>query len=78
MKHGRREPYTEIGVRRLPCVRCGTKARFQWSVCADGNLFRPLCTACDISLNELVLKWMNDPNWATKITTYREQKERTA
>lgn len=74
VRHGRREPYTEIGVRRLPCVRCGQPARFQWNVCADGNLFRPICTACDIALNELVLTWMGDPEAAEKIVAYRQAK----
>lgn len=28
-RHGRVKPYTEIGVRRLPCVRCGRPATQQ-------------------------------------------------
>lgn len=56
--HGRREPYTEIGIRRLPCARCGEMASQQWQICADGNLYRPICTACDIALNRLVLEFM--------------------
>lgn len=35
--HGRRQPYTEIGVRRVPCTRCGEPAEYQWQVCADGR-----------------------------------------
>lgn len=57
-RHGRRTPYTPAGVRRLPCFRCGQPAAHQWSVCADGNLWRPLCLACDVALNRLVLTWM--------------------
>lgn len=78
MKTGRKQPYTAAGIRRLACVRCGGQARFQWNVCADGNLFRPICTPCDIALNELVLKWMKDPHWKAKIAAYRQQKEKAA
>lgn len=67
----RRKPYTEIGIRRLKCFRCGARAKTQWQVCADGNVFRPLCAACDIGLNKLVLRWMNDPDWRTKIAAYK-------
>lgn len=56
--NGRRRPYTEIGVRRLRCVRCDAQAVHQWNACADGNLWRPLCWPCDVALNRLVLEWM--------------------
>lgn len=73
-RHGRREPYTEIGVRRLPCVRgCGRKATQQWQICADANLYRPICTECDIELNAMVLRWAGDPDAEMKIATYRER-----
>jgi len=68
---GRRKPYTKIGIRRLPCCRCGKPAAQQWQVCADRNLFRPLCTHCDIGLNRLVLRWMGDPDWKQKIAEYK-------
>ncbi len=46
-RHGRRKPYTARGIVRLACFRCGRPARFQWSICADGNVQRPLCGECD-------------------------------
>jgi len=61
-KRRRREPYTEAGVRRLLCVRCGAQAAFQWQICSDGNNYRPLCAGCDVALNRLVLEWMQHPN----------------
>lgn len=70
LRHGRKEPYTKIGVERLPCTRCGKKAQFQWNVCADGNLFRPLCGPCDVELNEMVLHWMGDPDAEQKVADY--------
>lgn len=58
----RKAPYTEIGVRRLGCIRCGGQATFQWQICSDGNNYRPLCTACDVALNRMVLEWMGHPD----------------
>ena len=55
--NGRRRPYTEKGIRRLPCARCDNAASYQWQICADGNLYRTICNACDDELNELVLKF---------------------
>lgn len=73
-RHGRKEPYTEAGIRRLPCVRCESPARFQWNACSDGNLWRPLCLDCDIELNRMVLVWMNDPEAEQKAARYEQQK----
>lgn len=72
MRHGRRQPYTETGIKRLPCVRCGKPATQQWQICADGNLFRPICTECDVLLNEMVLRFARDPEVQEKIERYRE------
>ena len=69
--HGRRKPYTEIGISRIPCARCGEPSAFQWQVCADNRLYRPICKKCDIFLNEMVLKWFGFPDWEEKITAYK-------
>ncbi len=58
---GRKKPYTEIGIRRMRCARCGAPARFQWQICSDGNTWRPICIDCDIELNRMVLRWMEHP-----------------
>lgn len=70
---GRKTPYTAIGIARVPCVRCGTPSVHQWQVCADLNVYRALCLACDIALNELVLTWANDPNAQEKMKAYRDK-----
>lgn len=57
----RKKPYTELGIQRLKCIRCGYQARTQWNICADGNNYRPLCYNCDIQLNRMVLKWARVP-----------------
>lgn len=56
----RRKPYTERGVRRKRCMKCGEPATTQWRVCADGS-WRPVCADCDVALNYLVLRWFGHP-----------------
>lgn len=58
---GRRQ-YTQAEIAAADCFRCGDPATFQWQCCADGNTWRPLCLACDLALNALVLDWMGHPN----------------
>lgn len=67
----RKKPYTAIGIRRLKCFRCKGPAVHQWNACADGQ-YRPLCLACDVALNALVLRWMRDPDAKAKIARYRK------
>lgn len=67
------KPYTQAGIRRLPCFRCGRPAEHQWQVCADKNVYRPICTRCDIALNALVLRFMRDPDRAQKLAEYRKR-----
>jgi hypothetical protein len=69
----RKKPYTQIGIKRLKCFRCGKQAEHQWQICADNNIFRPICRECDIALNELVLKWMGFHDWEDKIEKYKEE-----
>ena len=57
----RTRPYTATGVKRLKCIRCGAQAHATWQACSDGNVYRPLCKACDIQLNEMVLGFMGIP-----------------
>lgn len=66
----RKKPYSEIGIRRLRCARCGSEARYQWQICADDRLFRPLCAKCDVQLNALVLAWVNHPQGYSKLRKY--------
>lgn len=72
----RRIPYTEKGISRAKCSHCGEPAAHQWSLnaCADGNrkLWYPLCIDCDIALNELSLRFMNDPDVDEKMRVYKK------
>lgn len=66
----RKRPYTEAQLKKCDCFRCGKPARFQWNACADDNVWRPLCEACDVELNVIVLRWMGFKNWKTKVKNY--------
>ena len=71
---GRVTPYLEEAIAAAPCARCGGKpSRFQWTICADGNIQRPICLPCDLALQELVLRFMGFSNWKRKMKTYRRQ-----
>jgi hypothetical protein len=70
----RKQPYTEAGIKRVKCFRCGSKAHFQWNICSDGNVFRPICIKCDVELNRLVLRFMRFPDWKQKADDYKFKK----
>ena len=72
----RRRPYTQIGVQRLPCSRCGCPAKHQWRMCADG-CYRPVCAECDIRLNRLVLAFLRVPDRAKTIANYQKRLVKT-
>lgn len=73
---GRRTPYSAIGISRLKCFRHGCKNRavFQWNICSDGNVFRPICISCDIALNRTVLEFMGFPDAKQKGDVYEALK----
>jgi hypothetical protein len=65
----RKEPYSDIGIKRVPCARCGKPSSFQWKICSSES-WEGLCKECDVLLNALVLKFMRDKNMGRKITEY--------
>lgn len=71
----RNKPYTEIGIKRVPCLRCGNPSVRQWRICALNNEYKGICTECDIELNRLVLQFMNISKKAVNrlIEEYREK-----
>jgi hypothetical protein len=72
---GRKKPYTQIGISRMPCVRCGKPAHVQWQICADDRLYRTLCRSCDVELNELVMRWVWGDAREDDLKRYREKME---
>ena len=73
-----RRPYTERGIRRVPCARCGAPSEFQWQVCADGNVFRGLCAPCDVAVNELVVRFVWGGAREADLNRYRAEKLQSA
>ncbi len=57
----RTKPYTDKGIKRVPCARCGMPSHQQWRVCALGR-WDGLCINCDIELNRIVLNFMGVPS----------------
>lgn len=72
----RRKPYTEIGLSRVPCLRCGHPSAQQWQICSLGSKWSGVCTKCDVELNTLVLKYMRIKNWREIIKRYSGKRER--
>lgn len=60
----RAREYTDRGLARCKCLRCGKPATDQWSACAVGNKWMPLCTDCDIGLNRVALEYIMGPRKA--------------
>lgn len=58
----RKKPYTESGIKRVPCLRCGHPSAQQWQICALGNNWTGICSECDFKLNALVLRFMGLKN----------------
>lgn len=68
------KPYTEVGVRKVRCVRCDARAVFQWQACSDGNRWHALCGQCDVALNRLVMHFMGNPNADQVAIEYAKKK----
>lgn len=75
---GRRRPYTQRGIGRIPCSRCGAPSRFQWSACANDNLFVGVCLECDIGLNRVALLFMRLPDAEALLARYAAAKRSEA
>jgi len=69
----RRYPYTDAGIKRVPCARCGKPSVDQWNICALGNGYYGVCKECDEQLNELVLRFFRFKDWRTVLKKYKER-----
>lgn len=67
----RSKPYTERGIRRVPCSRCGSPSWAQWHVCADGNRPRGICRPCDVALNEMTMRFFFADTRESDLAAYR-------
>lgn len=74
----RSKPYTVGGIGRVKCSHCHVRpASAQWSLKACAAKGRkawwPLCEACDIELNAIVLRYVDHPLAESLLTAYRER-----
>lgn len=71
------EPYTAIGIKRRPCIRCGKPGHASWNICADKvgsrTQYRVLCAECDVELNEIVMRWAFGDEREEVVLAYRER-----
>ena len=72
---GRRKSYTQRGIERMTCCvdGCTNKARYEWRICADGNMARPICPDHDVALNQLVMRWAFRDTREADIKRYRQK-----
>ncbi len=69
----RRKPYSAIGIRRVPCARCGQPSHHQWNACSLGGQYFGVCTECDIGLNRLAVEFMGFPDADTILADYERK-----
>lgn len=56
MRSTRRRPYTQRGIRRVPCVKCGAPSAHQWRICST-DAWTAVCRRCDITINRKIATW---------------------
>ncbi len=57
----RTQPYTALGITRLPCCHCGARAGAQARCCADGS-YRPYCLECHNRFVDELLAFLGLPD----------------
>lgn len=72
---GRKEAYTQIGISRVPCSRCGKSSNQQWQACSYNRYFVAICKECDIELNRLVLEFLKISNKEELMKEYTKRLE---
>lgn len=60
--HGRTKPYMQLGLRQVPCARCGKPSSYQWQACSNDRRYMGFCTDCDVLINALVLAFCGFKN----------------
>ena len=71
--HGRREPYTAIGIKRMTCYRegCDNRAVASFTICANGRRSVPVCADCDREINRVVMEFMGFDNAVELLAAYK-------
>lgn len=71
---GRKKLYTEKGISRVPCIRCGATSTGQWSICSLDGRYVACCLECDIGINALVLQYMRVPGADVLLEKYKKSR----
>ena len=71
----RNQPYTEKGIGRVPCAKCGKSSNQQWQICSLGNKWVGICNKCDVDLNRLVLQFFGIKNRRNIMKRYLEKRK---
>jgi len=74
----RNKPYTETGIKRVKCLRCGKPSSQQWQICSLGNKWAGICSECDIELNRMVLKFIGAKDWQKILKKYILRRKKQA
>ena len=70
---GRKKPYTEIGIQRVPCARCGKPSFHQWQACANNRRYVAVCIECDVTVNEVVLNFFKIAGRRSLLAQYKKK-----
>ncbi len=68
---GRKTPYTERGISRVPCARYGHASVHQWQICANDRRYLGACADCDLEVNQWALTFFRVPNGAEIYEDYK-------
>jgi hypothetical protein len=56
------------------CERCGSRGYADWGVCAlGGKNVHIVCRACDVLLNEMVVRWAYGKTKEAELASYRKK-----
>jgi hypothetical protein len=71
----RHEPYTAIGIKRVPCAMCGGPSYASWNICADNiggkPVYRGLCAEHDVGMNEVAMRYVFGTSREADLDAYR-------
>lgn len=70
--NNRKKPYSEGGIHRVPCVKCGKPSRYQFRICSTDR-WTAVCPDCDLYINRIVACWAYGKKQGNEIVDAYEQ-----
>ena len=67
--------YSDSMLKKTKCCvdGCTNMSRYQWSICACGGKWMPMCSDHDLEINQMVLEWSQIKGWKGKLQKYRSR-----